>query len=84
MLALATGWTPDVVAGETGQVSAAFREAAHWTLYVQAIVGPEGLPRADEPQKVTEQSARAARLQLRALLATIHKLLYPEDEPTGG
>lgn len=74
MLALATGWTPDVIA----DLPAAFRDGCHWAMYAQAVAGPEGLPSVDIPshlpmaQKVELQKARVEILKLR-------DTLYPED-----
>ena len=72
MLAMATGWTPDVLA----DLPARFRASCHWSLYAQTIAGPDGLPGTDlaPGQKATPefQAQRVAVMKLR-------NLLYPED-----
>jgi hypothetical protein len=71
-LALVTGWTPDVIADLPGS----FRAGCHWSLYVTAIAGSDGLPaiEAGPGQRMTPemQAQRVAVLKLRADL-------YPED-----
>lgn len=74
MLALATGWTPEVI----GQVSDRFRRACHWAIYARTIAGPKGLPSIEIPanapmeQRLAIQSVRADVLRLRSHL-------FPED-----
>jgi hypothetical protein len=74
MLALRTGWTPDVLA----ELPDAFRAGCHWALYAEAVCGPDGLPSVDIPasapyaQKVELQKARVEIVKLR-------DSLYPED-----
>lgn len=75
MLALATGWTPDVLA----ELPIGFRSAAHWALYAQAISGPEGLPSTELPAGASPDVRRAVMAQNAALLP-IRDALYPEDE----
>lgn len=73
MLALATGWTPDVLAA----LPTRFRRACHWLLYARTIAGPDGFP-ATEAAPGTRmtpdlQAKRVAVMHLRTLL-------YPEDD----
>lgn len=75
MLALSTGWTPDVLA----DMPAVFRAACHWALYARAIVGPEGIPSGEVPQGATPDVLRAA-LELRQVAADLRTLLYPEGD----
>lgn len=73
MLAVATGWTPDVLA----DLPLDFRSACHWTLYVKALVGDEGLPDLTVPQGASP----AQRLEIgkaRAAQARLRKVLYPD------
>lgn len=76
MLALRTGWTPDVLA----DLPAAFRAGCHWALYAATVAGPEGLPSTEIPKdapyavKLEMQKARVEVLKLR-------EVLYPEDAP---
>lgn len=74
MLALETGWTPDVLA----ELPDAFLAGCRWALYARSVAGPEGLPDVEIPpsapwaQKVEMQRARVEILKLRTLL-------FPED-----
>jgi hypothetical protein len=74
MLALDTGWTPDMLA----EMPASFREACHWTLYGRALVGPEGLPSGDVPVSAPPD-VKLAALRVRKETAAIRAVLYPED-----
>lgn len=74
MLALATGWTPDVI----GRLPLPFHVACHWVLYVHAIA-PQGLPDlGPAPLGLTDaqRAQRAAAVGERARLSSI---LYPAD-----
>ena len=73
MLALETGWTPDVIA----ELPASFRDAAHWALYARAICGPEGLPSTDLPAgtRRTPEMAKAA-----IALKAVRDGLFPEGD----
>lgn len=73
MLALSTGWTPDVLA----DMPAVFRAACHWVLYVRAIVGPEGLPSTEVPRSASLEVRQAAARQS-VHVANLRTLLYPE------
>lgn len=72
MLALATSWTPDVLA----ELPAGFRAACHWSLYAQTIAGPEGLPNTEVPAggKRTPEMAKLS-IQVKSL----RDLLFPAD-----
>lgn len=75
MLALATGWTPDVLA----ELPMSFRASCHWALYAAAIAGPEGLPSTDIP-KGASQETRLAILQQSAHIGRLRTVLYPEGD----
>lgn len=75
MLALATGWTPDVLA----ELPAKFRAACHHALLLRTML-PEGLPpipRSTAGMTVQQKAdlARAAVAQ-----ADLRKFLFPEDD----
>lgn len=72
MLALRTGWTPDVIA----ELPVAFRAGCHWALYAGTIAGPEGLPFTEVAPgtKATPELQRT-----RVEVAKMRALLYPED-----
>lgn len=73
MLALATGWTPDVLA----ELPARFRAACHWRLYTGTIAGPDGLPSTEAaPGTRMTPELQAQRVGVMRL----RKLLYPEDD----
>lgn len=74
MLALATGWTPEVI----GSVPEGFRRALHWALFVQAIVGTEGFP-STEVGPSAPREARIAAAKLAVELTKTRALIYPED-----
>lgn len=75
MLALATGWTPDVIA----RLPSRFRAACHWALFVRSTVGDEGFPSTDVPMTAPVEARReAARVSVE--IDKIRKLIYPEDE----
>lgn len=89
MLAIRTGWTPDVIAGETGTVSNEFREAAHWALYAEAMS-----PLLDELSSIRTLSMENVSLKDKARIAGLklsaardeelyRSYLFPED-PTDG
>lgn len=74
MLALRTGWTPNVLV----ELPRDFRAGCHWALYAESIAGPEGLPSTEIPPtapvavKVEMQKRRVEVMRLR-------DQLYPED-----
>lgn len=76
MLAVETGWTPDVLAS----LPAAFRDACHWLLYARALSGPDGLPDTEIPSGLAV-SERIAHLKQNAGVLRIRSILYPEDGP---
>lgn len=75
ILALDAGLTERAI----GRMSAQFRAACHWGLYVRAIAGPEGLPQVTIPHGGSPEQRLAAGKAL-ADLARIRAELYPEDE----
>lgn len=75
MLALRTGWTPEVLA----ELPLRFRGAAHWAMYAKTLAGPEGLPPTDLPQGVPNSVKQEAMLRNAALLP-LRRLLFPEDD----
>lgn len=75
MLALETGWTPDVLAA----LPLAFKRKCHWALYARAIAGPEGLPSTEIPSGASSE-VRLAAFRQNAALLPLRKLLYPEGE----
>lgn len=74
MTALATGWTPAVLADLPDR----FRAACHWALYVGAIAGPDGLPQVSIP-KGAPPAERLAAGKVISDLARLRSELYPED-----
>lgn len=73
MLALATGWTPDVLADLPGR----FRRACHWALYVTRMA-PDGLQDIDLAGLTPEQKVEAAKAKLE--MQAIRELLFPEGD----
>lgn len=72
MLALRTGWTPDVIA----ELPVAFRDGCRWALYAQALAGPEGLPSVEVPPGTrATPELQARRIEVKKL----RDALYPED-----
>lgn len=87
ILALRTGWTPDVMT----ELPSPFRENAHWALYAEgyaerfgkiAMVAETDPPRgmASAPHRDFINTQKAAKSALRWLKET----LFPADEPTDG
>jgi hypothetical protein len=75
MLALRTGWTPDVLA----ELPARFRAACHWALWVEARVGPEGFSSTEAPRGAPlEVRAAAARLSIEVARARTE--LFPDGD----
>ena len=75
MLALATGWTPDVLA----DLPMRFRAACHWATYVRAIAGDEGLPSTSIPRQA-DAATRLEHLRVNAEVGRLRTLLYPEGD----
>lgn len=75
MLALATGWTPDVLR----KLPTGFRSRCHWVLYVRSIAGNEGLPDDSVPQRGSPDEIREA-IRRRQAIAEIRANLFPEDD----
>ena len=83
MLALRTGWTPDVLA----ELPATFRGAAHWTLYAEAFAGVFtdllSATRRDPPDHLTGAARvefMSARRAAREALPMLRDDLFPPDE----
>lgn len=75
MLALATGWTPDVLA----ELPAKFRAACHHVLLMRTLLPDEGLaPLPDTAGMTGQQKAAIARAAIAQ--AELRKLLFPEDD----
>lgn len=75
MLALRTGWTPDVLA----DLPMRFREAAHWAMYARTLTGPNGLPSTDIPQGESIE-VKSAAMRRNAALMPLRRALFPEDD----
>ena len=74
MLALETGWTPDVLA----DLPLPFKRKCHWVLFARTVSGPDGLPSTDIPSGLPY----AAKLEMQKQIIPALKmraLLYPED-----
>lgn len=90
MLALETGWTPDVIAGDTGVVSDEFRRACHWVIYARemdkVIDSLDETLAIDEGDLTPTGKAQIVGLKLRAQenRALYHETLFPADEDDGG
>lgn len=76
MLALATGWTPDVLA----ELPLPFRAACHWALYAQAICGPEGFPDTTPPSPGADPKVRLAIAKQGIAIREHRALLFPDDD----
>jgi hypothetical protein len=74
MLALETGWTPDVIAS----LRARFRAACHWALFIRAIL-PEGIP-PEMPVNSRDANARFAAVKQRHAIDQLRQVIYPADE----
>lgn len=75
MLALQTGWTPDVLA----ELPTRFLRRCRWLMYARAIAGPEGLPVVDIPSRAPIE-VRLAAQESRAQLMKIRTLLFPDGD----
>ena len=75
ILALDTGWTPDVLAA----LPLAFKRKCHWALYARAIAGDEGFPSTEVPAGADVRT-RAAFAKLAVSVAEHRSLLFPEGD----
>lgn len=75
ILALETGWTPDVI----GTIPVAFRAACHWALFVRSIVGADGLPNPTIPAGAPA-TERLNVMRLQVAMSQLRDSLFPEDE----
>lgn len=75
MLALETGWTPDVLA----ELPLPFVDACRWALYARAVAGPEGFPSTEVPSGAS-QDVRLAVARQAIAIDKHRKLLFPEDD----
>ena len=75
MLALATGWTPDVLA----ELPLRFRAACHWALYARTIVGDEGL-NVPSPGAFADPVQKVQAAKNSVIAGQIRKALFPEDD----
>lgn len=74
MVALRTGWTPDVLA----ELPLAFRRACHWAIYAESIVGNEGLQQVQIPHGAPPLVRAKAQAQVGALLQ-LRSIIFPDD-----
>jgi len=74
MLALGTGWTPDVL----GDLPSTFRAACHWALYADAIVG-DGIQNLPVPKNAAPEY-RLDVARANANRSKLRTLLFPADE----
>lgn len=75
ILALDTGWTPDVL----GDLPLAFKQKCHWALYARAISGPEGFPPTEVPSGASQEIRLAYARQ--AIAVDKHRqILFPGDD----
>jgi hypothetical protein len=75
MLALETGWTPDVL----GDLPRRFKAACHWALFARTMVGPDGLPSLPPAEPGLTPEQRMQRAKASASIAKSRLQLYPED-----
>lgn len=75
MLALETGWTPDVLA----EMPTRFLGACRWVIYARAIAGSDGLPSGEIPQGASPAVLRAA-LREKQQVEVLREALYPEGD----
>ena len=76
MVALETGWTPDMLA----ELPAGFLAGCRWALYVRAIVGAEGIGATDPPGPGLPVAQRMAAMRRNAEIARLRTHLYPEGD----
>lgn len=75
ILALETGWTPDVL----GALPLRFKRACHWALYARTMAGPEGFPNTDIPLNAPPE-AKIAALKVRKVVDEHRAILFPEGD----
>lgn len=75
MLALATGWTDDVIAG----LSASFRAACHHVLFLRTLIPDDGLPVIPALSSVREPDQKRAIAQAHLAQSQLREYLFPED-----
>lgn len=75
MIAMETGWTPDVLA----ELPDRFLGACRWVVYARAMAGDEGLPSGEIPQGAPPEALRAA-LRVKQQVETLRAALYPEGD----
>lgn len=87
ILALRTGWTPDVIA----DLPTRFRESTHWALYAEGFADRYGQIAAvverDPPRELKGAQLTdfiSNRKNARAAFDWLQKSLFPPDEPTDG
>lgn len=73
MLALETGWTPDMMA----DLPVRFRQQCRWLMYARAICGPEGLPVVSIPAGAPIET-RLAMQESRVQVAKLRSVLFPD------
>ena len=76
MLALATGWTDDVIAG----LSASFRAACHHVLFLRTLVPEDGMPSLPELGSVRDQKQKAVIARAHLAQRQLREFLFPEDD----
>lgn len=74
MLALETGWTPNII----GQLPAAFRAACHWAILARTVVPAEGLSDMDIPFDA-DPAMKLAIVKARAATVHLREFLFPDD-----
>ena len=75
MLALATGWTPDVLV----ELPLRFRAACHWMLYARTIIGDEGL-NVPSPGAFSDPAQKQHAAKNAMIAKQIREALFPEDD----
>lgn len=87
ILALRTGWTPDVIA----ELPTSFRESTHWALYSEGFAERYGqiatIVDRDPPRELKGVGLTefiANRKSARTAFDWLKKTLFPADEPTDG
>ena len=76
MLALATGWTDEMIAG----LSASFRAACHHVLFLRTLIPEDGMPVLPELGTVRDPKQKRAIGQAHLAQAKLREFLFPEDD----